>query len=81
MYLDMQVFSNDDEDLNIVVNYANPSAVSIAAAKAPPQAKAPTKPPPSQPSVSPLAPSPTSIVKSPKGKVAQLVKLVELRVK
>ncbi|CAJ2665520.1 gibberellin-regulated protein 14-like [Trifolium pratense] len=60
------VFSNDDEDLNIVVNYANPSAVSIAAAKAPPQAKAPTQPPPSQPSVTPLAPSPTSIVKSPK---------------
>ncbi|WJX70383.1 hypothetical protein P8452_54500 [Trifolium repens] len=63
------VFSYDDEDINKVVNYANPPFVSMAAklppilVKPPPKAKAPT-PPPSQPPVSSLAPSPTSIVKS-----------------
>jgi hypothetical protein len=54
------------------VNYANPPLVSIAAkippilVKPPPKAKAPTQPL-SQPPVSSLAPSPTSIVKSSKG--------------
>ncbi|WJX65474.1 hypothetical protein P8452_50132 [Trifolium repens] len=72
----MQVFSYDEEDLKIVVNYANPSVVSIAAAKTPPisvKAPAPAKtptPPSSLPPVSPPAPSPTSIIKSWKGQVS-----------